>query len=421
MITIITCVFLVGIIAIMFEHKLHVDKTAVALMTALIIWVLYFKVEPNHVVLQNSLIHYVGEISEILFFLLGAMGLVELIDSHGGFELITKKLYVSDKGKLLWTIALLSFSLSAVIDSLTTAIIMVTLIQKILVKKEDKIAFCGIIIIASNAGGAWSPLGNVTTTMLWIGGQITVGSIMLHLILPSLAVAAVPTWLMARKYKNKKLEGAFDRSYQVTKDEKIVLLCGVLCFIGIPVFTVTTEMPPFIGMLGALAVMWIIIQWLHKNKDDVTQNRYSVTQALQKVNISTLLFLLGILLAISGLEELHVLSLFSDVLNHYVGNLFFIPVILGFISALIDNVPLMAAVQGMYPLTQFAINHPFWNFMALATGTGGSILIIGSAAGVAIMGLEKINFFEYLKKISLYAILGYVMGIVVFFLQSKIF
>jgi len=421
MITIITCVFLVGIIAIMFEHKLHVDKTAVALMTALIIWVLYFKVEPNHVVLQNSLIHYVGEISEILFFLLGAMGLVELIDSHGGFELITKKLYVSDKGKLLWTIALLSFSLSAVIDSLTTAIIMVTLIQKILVKKEDKIAFCGIIIIASNAGGAWSPLGNVTTTMLWIGGQITVGSIMLHLILPSLAVAAVPTWLMARKYKNKKLEGAFDRSYQVTKDEKIVLLCGVLCFIGIPVFTVTTEMPPFIGMLGALAVMWIIIQWLHKNKDDVTQNRYSVTQALQKVNISTLLFLLGILLAISGLEELHVLALFSNVLNHYVGNLFFIPVILGFISALIDNVPLMAAVQGMYPLTQFAINHPFWNFMALATGTGGSILIIGSAAGVAIMGLEKINFFEYLKKISLYAILGYVIGIVVFFLQSKIF
>jgi len=372
-------------------------------------------------VVGEELLHHLGEISSILFFLLGAMTIVELIDSHDGFDLITQKINTTSKSKLLLIIAVISFFLSALLDNLTTAIVMTSLSSKILSEKDDKLWFAGMIVIAANAGGAWSPLGDVTTTMLWIGGQITAINIMKQLILPSIAVCAIPALIIAYRFKGQQFQqnAETNGTAKEKKDGKTILFAGIGFLLFVPVFKTLTHLPPFMGMMLALGFMWIITTIIHKDKDDNVLEKFSVARALQKIDSSSILFFLGILLAVAALQSFGLLKQLAGVLTNTLKNDYLIGTALGLLSAIVDNVPLVAASQGMYDLSVYPTDHPFWEFLALTTGTGGSAIIIGSAAGVAVMGIEQINFMWYLKKISWLAIIGFAAGIIVFMLQRN--
>lgn len=415
-------VFIIGYIAIAFEHPLSLNKAASALMTAVICWTIYILNNHSSHMVNDLLLHSLGEIASILFFLLGAMTIVELIDSHNGFEILTQKIKTNSKQKLLFMITVITFFLSALLDNLTTAIVMTSLCSKLLTEKEDRLWFAGIIVIAANAGGAWSPLGDVTTTMLWIGGQITALNIMKQLILPSLAAALIPAIIIAYRFKGKKLTvpALSSISEQEKKEGRIILTVGVGLLIFVPIFKTLTHLPPFMGMLLALGLMWVITTLIHKRKQPEDAKKYTVANALQKVDTPSILFFLGILLAVSALQSVGVLKELATVLSTNLKNDYLIGTALGVLSAIVDNVPLVAASQGMYDLTTYPTDHPFWEFLALTTGTGGSAIIIGSAAGVAVMGIEQINFMWYLKKISLVALLGFAAGIAVFLLQVQL-
>ncbi|HRG92832.1 MAG TPA: sodium:proton antiporter NhaD, partial [Chitinophagaceae bacterium] len=384
-------------------------------------WTLYIIQSNTPELVSEELLHHLGEIASILFFLLGAMTIVELIDSHNGFDIITEKITTKNKQKLLFIVAVLTFFLSALLDNLTTTIVMVSLAKKLLRDKEDRLWFAGLIIIAANAGGAWSPLGDVTTTMLWIGGQITAMNIMKQLILPSIAVCLIPALIIGYRFKGKKLDPVElpSRSSREKSEGKFILITGIGLLVSVPVFKTITHLPPFMGMLMALGLLWIITTIIHKGKEAGLAQKYTVTHALQKVDSPSVLFFLGILLAVSALQSLGLLKDMADGLNNTLKNDYLIGSVLGLLSALVDNVPLVAASQGMYDLNTYPTDHPFWEFLALTTGTGGSAVIIGSAAGVAAMGLEKIDFIWYLKKIAWLALLGFVAGIAVFLLQLQ--
>lgn len=414
-------VFVIGYIAIAFEHPLKLNKAASALITGVLCWSIYIlQSKSTHTVSEELLLH-LGEIASILFFLLGAMTIVELIDSHSGFDIITDKIKTNSKKKLLFIVTAITFFLSALLDNLTTAIVMTSLCSKILNEKEDRLWFAGMIVIAANAGGAWSPLGDVTTTMLWIGGQISALNIMKQLILPSIAVCIIPTLIIAYRFKGKKFNAITesDSTPKEKKDGKIILFSGVGFLIFVPVFKTITHLPPFMGMLLALGLMWVIITIIHKSKDAEIAERFTVAKALQKVDTPSILFFLGILLAVSALQSYGLLKMLATVLTSTLKNDYLIGTALGLLSAIVDNVPLVAASQGMYDLTTYPIDHPFWEFLALTTGTGGSAIIIGSAAGVAVMGIEQIDFVWYLKKISWLALIGFAAGILVFLLQNQ--
>ena len=419
--TIIIIVFILGYAAIAFEHPLKLNKAASALITGVLCWTLYIIQSNTPELVSEELIHHLGEIASILFFLLGAMTIVELIDSHNGFDIITEKITTKNKQKLLFIVAVLTFFLSALLDNLTTTIVMVSLAKKLLRDKEDRLWFAGLIIIAANAGGAWSPLGDVTTTMLWIGGQITAMNIMKQLILPSIAVCLIPALIIGYRFKGKKLDPVElpSRSSREKSEGKFILITGIGLLVSVPVFKTITHLPPFMGMLMALGLLWIITTIIHKGKEAGLAQKYTVTHALQKVDSPSVLFFLGILLAVSALQSLGLLKDMADGLNNTLKNDYLIGSVLGLLSALVDNVPLVAASQGMYDLNTYPTDHPFWEFLALTTGTGGSAVIIGSAAGVAAMGLEKIDFIWYLKKIAWLALLGFVAGIAVFLLQLQ--
>lgn len=416
-------VFVAGYIAIAFEHPLKLNKAASALITGVLCWTLYAIQSNGAHTVSEELLHHLGEISSILFFLLGAMTIVELIDSHNGFDIITQKIKTRSTRKLLLIITLLTFFLSALLDNLTTAIVMVSLCSKILTVKEDKLWFAGMIVIAANAGGAWSPLGDVTTTMLWIGGQITALNVMQQLILPSIAVCIIPAFIVAHRFKGKTIAGIPPStcSPQEQRDGRIILFAGIGALIFVPVFKTLTHLPPFMGMLLALGVMWVITTSMHKSKEAETAGRYTVARALQKVDTPSILFFLGILLAVSALQSFGLLKEMATFLTTTLQNEFLIGSSLGLLSAVVDNVPLVAASQGMYDLATYPTDHPFWIFLALTTGTGGSAIIIGSAAGVAVMGIEQINFMWYLKKIGWLALVGFAAGILVFLLQQQLF
>jgi Na+/H+ antiporter NhaD/arsenite permease-like protein len=415
-------VFVLGYIAIAFEHPLKLNKAASALITGVLCWTIYiFKSESSQAV-SDELLHYVGEIASILFFLLGAMAIVELIDSHDGFDIITQKIKTSSKSNLLLIIVTITFFLSALLDNLTTAIVMASLCSKILKEKEDRLWFAGLIVIAANAGGAWSPLGDVTTTMLWIGGQITALNIMKQLLLPSLLACLIPTLIVAYRFKGKKL-AVTPMSFctpQEKRDGKIILFFGVGFLIFVPLFKTVSHLPAFMGMLLALGLMWVITTIIHKRKEQEHAERFTVAKALQKVDTPSILFFLGILLAVSALQSFGLLKQLAGFLDNTLGNDYLIGTALGFLSAVVDNVPLVAASQGMYDLSTYPTDHYFWEFLALTTGTGGSTVIIGSAAGVAVMGIGQINFMWYLKKIGWLALIGFVTGILVFLLQVKL-
>lgn len=402
-------IFILGYLAIAFEHPLKINKTASALVTGVLVWTVYAISTGS----TSALGHHLASTSEILFFLLGAMTLVELVDAHQGFYFVSRLIKTEKVIKLLWIVGLITFFMSAVLDNLTTAIVMVTLLRKLMSNKETRKYFVGIVVIAANAGGAWSPIGDVTTTMLWIGGQISASGIIQSLFLPSLLSLVVPLAVASFVLKKESIgKPAALEALSATdaRDGKIMLFAGAGSLLGVPVFKTLTHLPPYMGILLALGLVWILSEILHSEKDEEAKKQLSVGYALTKIDTSSILFFLGILLAIGGLESFGYLHALSDQLAHYFGNQNLIITIIGLASAVVDNVPLVAATIGMYSLVDFPMDHEMWEYLAFCAGTGGSILIIGSAAGVAVMGMEKIEFGWYLKKIGFIALLGYFAG-----------
>ncbi len=418
--TILILVFILGYLAIALEHNLRLNKAAPALITGVLCWVIFvLSGGTSHEQVEKELVSHFGEIASILFFLLGAMTIVELIDSYNGFSLITRRIKTTSTARLMITVSLLTFFLSALLDNLTTAIVMTSLCSKIIREKELRLWFCGMIIIAANAGGVWSPLGDVTTTMLWIGGQITALNIMKQLILPAIAVLLVPLGFMLLKFRKHKFL-PLDTDEHHTKestDSRIILMGGIGLLLMVPIFKTLTGLPPVMGMLLALGIIWIITAILKKVDPPGAAHKVSVAQALQKIDAPGILFFLGILLAVAALQSYGLLQNMAALLSAHLKNDYLIGTSLGLLSAIVDNVPLVAATQGMYDLNTYPTDHSFWEFIALTTGTGGSAIIIGSAAGVAVMGIEQVDFMWYLKKISWLALAGFFAGILIFLLM----
>lgn len=446
-------VFVLGYVAIALEHNIHVDKAASALLTGTICWALFvlgFPEVPAHlseafstfmhehdghgmlsVFYEHRLLHHMEEIASILFFLLGAMTIVELVDAHEGFRVITDKIKTNNKVKLLWIICILTFFFSAVLDNLTTSIVMISLLRKLISDKETRWIFAGMVVVSANAGGAWSPIGDVTTTMLWIGGQLTTSTIVVNLIIPSLVAMIVPLGIMSYKLKGEVSRPVVneDTGEATTKFERnLVFICGVLGLLFVPVFKTVTHLPPFMGMMLSLGAMWLLTELLHREKNHEEKSHLSVIGVLRKIDTASVLFFLGILLAVAALQEAGHLLTAADSLRAQLQNIYLIDVAIGLLSSIVDNVPLVAASMGMYEVVEASANlsawdsmfvqdGKFWQFLAYCAGTGGSALIIGSAAGVAVMGLEKIDFIWYLKRISLIAIAGYLAGAGVYVLM----
>lgn len=449
-------VFVLGYIAIALEHPLKVDKAASALIIGTLCWVLYIlgaedilhmglspsweaflaanpDVHELHAIrefiVEEEIIFHLGEISEILFFLLGAMTIVEVVDQHEGFKIITDKIKTTNKIKLLWILSFLTFFMSALLDNLTTTIVMVALLRKLIDDKETRWFFASMVVLAANAGGAWSPIGDVTTIMLWIGGQVTAPVIIANVILPSLACMIVPLGILSFTMKGKVTRPDFKDEGDdfTTPGERVLfLVLGVTGLLFVPVFKTLTHLPPYMGMLLSLGVIWVIGEIIHKDKPSKVKKKLKVVAILQKVDVPTVLFFLGILSAVAALQSAGHLSILSTFLDEKLGSIYLIDLAIGVLSSIVDNVPLVAGAMGMYPITEigavgrelaFMQDGVFWEFLAYTAGTGGSILIIGSAAGVAAMGLEKIDFIWYMKRISLLAFVGYLSGAGVYYLM----
>lgn len=415
--------FIIGYFAITLEHSIKINKAASALVTGVVCWTIYILFASDKHVVTEQLMEQLGEVSGILFFLLGAMTIVELIDAHDGFQVITDRIKTKSAVRLLWIIAGITFFLSAILDNLTTTIVIVSLLRKLIADKNQRLFFAGITIIAANAGGAWSPLGDVTTTMLWIGGQITAFNIIKELFVPSVFCLLVPLILVSFRMRGtiQPAESKVKQNLSNTVYERnFVFLLGIGVLIFVPVFKTITHLPPFMGILLGLGLMWIITEIIHSQKDTEDKDTLTVAYALRKIDSPSILFFLGILISISALQATGQLTLLSQWLSNIIQNDTIIVTSIGLLSAVVDNVPLVAAAQGMYGLDQYPADHFFWEFLAYATGTGGSALIIGSAAGVAAMGMEKITFFWYLKRISWLALIGYFAGIAIYLLQYRL-
>ena len=417
----ITTIFIIGYVAIAFEHPIRTNKTASALLTGVLCWVVYIMSGTNTELISEQLYEHLGQISGILFFLLGAMTIVELIDAHDGFDVITTKIKTSDQLKLLWIISIITFFLSAVLDNLTTTIVMVSLLRKLISEKKTRMFFVSMVVLAANAGGAWSPIGDVTTTMLWIGGQVTSSNLILHLFLPSLVCLIVPLLILSFSMKGKVTKPDVVESTHTENttdfERKIVLALGIGALVFVPFFKTITHLPPFMGMLFGLAILWIVTEFIHQNKNDADKDAYSVIQALRKADVPSVLFFLGILVAISALESTQQLQNLAQWMDAKIGNLDVIVISIGLLSSIVDNVPLVAAGMGMYDMATYPTDHYFWAFLAYCAGVGGSCLIIGSAAGVAAMGMEKIDFLWYFKNVAWLALIGYLSGAGIYMLQ----
>ncbi|MFA5806546.1 MAG: sodium:proton antiporter NhaD [Melioribacteraceae bacterium] len=471
-------IFVLGYIAIALEHPLKVDKAVSALAIGTLCWVAYmfglFDILTNGLspqfseyisnrellkddnavnaflsgirslegveragwmkemrewLVDNQIISHLGEISEILFFLLGAMTIVEVIDQHEGFRVLTDRIRTTNKVKLLWIISFLTFFLSAVLDNLTTTIVMIALIRKLISEKQTRWFFASIIVLAANAGGAWSPIGDITTIMLWIGGQVTTGAIISRVLLPSLAAIIVPLTVLNFFMRGSvKRPAAEEHDKQITTqfERQLILILGVGGLLFVPVFKTITHLPPYMGMLLSLSVIWMVTELMHKNKDFEVKAKLKIIYILKRVEVPTVFFFLGILSAVAALQSAGQLNILAKYLNENLTNVYLIDIAIGLLSAIVDNVPLVAGAMGMYPVeaagtagfaANFVQDGVFWEFLAYTAGTGGSVLIIGSAAGVAAMGLEKIDFIWYLKNISLLALLGYFAGAGVYYIQ----
>lgn len=455
MYTLIIVVFVLGYIGIALEHITNINKTAVAIVTGILCWTLFMFYTPSEGFKQSkdyvkfleisklekgasevtiitpedfhrefvtySLSEHLGAIAQILFFLLGAMTIVELVDAHHGFRFITDRIKTRDSRTLLWIVCWITFFLSAILDNLTTTIVMVSLIRKLIPDKEEKFFFASMIVVAANAGGAWTPIGDVTTTMLWIGGKITSINIMKMVLLPSLVCMVVPllylSFTMKRELQNVN-EAKAPSNDQQGAQGKIMLFLGVGALVSVPIFKTLTHMPPFAGILLGLGILWIVSELINPEKDEVIKKQYTVAGALTRIDVPSVLFFLGILLAVGALESMQVLQQLALLLDSTFGDQRIIITLIGILSAVVDNVPLVAASMGMYDPALYPTDHMIWEYLAYCAGTGGSILIIGSAAGVAVMGMEKVNFIWYVKKISLLALLGYLAGAFTYIIQK---
>lgn len=417
---ILVAVFVLGYLAIVFEHNININKSAPALLTGTLIWGLISLTHSNHELLEGELLDHLGEIAGILFFLMGAMTIVELVDTFHGFDIITDYINTTNPKKLLWIISVTTFFLSAVLDNLTTTIVMVTLLRKLIPHINDRKVFIGIVIIAANAGGAFSPIGDVTTTMLWIGGQITTFSIIKSTFIPSVVCLVVPVLILSFRLNPKmelhKIEST--NTENIGFEKNLVFMLGIGGLLFVPVFKTVTHTPPYMGILFVLSIMWLITELLSHKKPPEKKLRYSIYHAFEKLDLPTILFFLGILLAVAGLQAAGFLHHAALWLDSTLKNQNLIVTVIGLLSSIVDNVPLVAASMGMYSIEHFPVDDNFWKLMAFCAGTGGSCLIIGSAAGVAAMGMEKIDFNWYLKNISLLALLGYFAGIGTFLLLN---
>ena len=421
----IIALFVVGYLAIAFEGFIGINKTATALLTGVLCWTCY-AVNTDARIFLPELSHHLGGIAEILFFLLSAMVVVELMDAHGSFNLITDRISTRSPRTLLWIIALLAFFLSALLDNLTAAIVMVSLLRKLVTEPRIRQLMVGVIVIAANAGGAWSPIGDVTTTMLWIGGQITAVNVIKTLFLPSLVCALIPVlyWSFGNTIRNAPVEATpilVVLSPRERLERRIMLVVGLSGLLFVPIFKALTNLPPYMGMVLVLGIIWLVSEVLHRKKDEDERLPFTASYALSRIDSPSILFFLGILLAVSSLEVTHLLPNLARWLDQTVGNQSTIILLIGLTSAVFDNVPLVAATMGMYDLAVFPPDSFLWEFIAYCAGTGGSILIIGSAAGVAVMGMERIDFVWYLKKISIMALVGYLAGAAVYLLQNSVF
>lgn len=472
-------VFVLGYAMIALEHNIHIDKAASALLTGVAVWTLLvlgadsvFGIdlsvavdtwmssatgnlegfvtwiqqeavvdqvgmaaqtadahETGHLVTHyvvHGLQHHLIEIAEILFFLIGAMTIVELIDAHEGFAVVTDKITTTKKSTLLWIICLLTFFFSAALDNLTTSIVMAALLKKLIADKKDLWIFAGMVIISANAGGAWSPIGDVTTIMLWVGGQVTAGTIIMKAILPSLVCMLIPLIWISKTLKGnvtrpgKEILAEHEAEPTTDFERKFVFFFGVAALLMVPVFKTITHLPPFMGILGGLGSMWLVTEILHRKKNHESKTSLSVIGVLRKIDTPSVLFFLGILIAVGALSTAGHLVDLAGGLQESIGNIYVINMIIGVLSSIVDNVPLVAGAMGMYDIGEFAPgvaypqDHEFWVFLAYCAGTGGSCLIIGSAAGVAIMGILKIDFVWYMKKMTLPAVVGYLAGAAVY-------
>lgn len=479
MLTLIIAIFIIGYLMIALEHPLKINKAASALLTGTILWVLYIMNAPDfeslvssdgfksfvqdphaaglslleqcqQYIVEHQILISIGEICQTLIFLIGAMIIVELVDVHGGFEFITNRITTRKARSLLIMISVLTFFMSSVLDNLTTSIVMIMLIRKIIADQKTRWLFGSMIIIAANSGGAWSPIGDVTTIMLWIKGNISTSETIPHLILPSLVSMFVPLFLMARQLKGSVespiQEGRMDNNSTCCTDEFFILahrerlyifILGILCLLFVPVFKMVTHLPPFMGVMIGVSILWFFTEFIYGKKEDLEEDRkLRVSKVVHRIDGATLLFFLGILLAVEVLRYTGILGAFASWLDDSVGNVFIVNMVIGALSAVVDNVPLVAGAMGMYPVMteeavaasadpiywmNFVQDGTFWQFLAYCAGVGGSMLIIGSAAGVVVMGLEQISFGWYLKRISGLALLGYLAGALVYILQCVVF
>jgi Na+/H+ antiporter NhaD/arsenite permease-like protein len=419
-------VFVLAYAAIALEHPLKVNKSASALLAAGLLWTIYaLQGGDPHLVAEN-LKESVSATAQIVFFLMGAMTIVEVVDAHNGFYVITSRIKTKRLDTLLWMVGFVSFFLSAILDNLTTTIVMISLMKKMLDRHEDRLFFAGIIVIAANAGGAWTPIGDVTTTMLWIGGQITTLNIMQGVFLPSLACLIIPLLITSYSLRGRKVivpkKVERREQYETTKfEQNLMFFMGLGTLIAVPIFKSITHLPPFMGILFGLGILWLVGEIIHRKKvEDEFKERLSLVHALSRIDLSCIVFFIGILLAVATLEHSHILGNLAAWLNTVVGREDVIVALIGLASAVVDNVPLVAASMGMYEMAKYPTDSFLWEFMAYCAGTGGSILVIGSAAGVAAMGLEKIHFFWYARKIGALAIVGYFAGIFVYILQYRL-
>jgi Na+/H+ antiporter NhaD/arsenite permease-like protein len=425
MLTSLVVIFVIVYAAIALEHPLKINKSASALVGAGLLWTIYALAADPAQPVSAELGESVMATAQIVFFLMGAMTIVEVVDAHNGFEVITKRIRTDKLASLMWLVGFVTFFLSAILDNLTTTIVMVSLMRKLLAKHEDRLFFAGIIVIAANAGGAWTPIGDVTTTMLWIGGQITSLSIMKAVFLPSVVSLLVPLVVTAYVLRGRPVEAPVakdsDHGLHTTDFEKnLMFLLGLGILVAVPVFKTVTHLPPFLGILFGLGILWLVGDLVHRHKQDDAKHHLTLVHALSRIDMSSIVFFIGILLAVATLEHTHILSSLAQWLDHAVGRQDVIVILIGLVSAVVDNVPLVAASMGMYSLEQYPPDHFLWEFLAYCAGTGGSILIIGSAAGVAAMGLEKIHFFWYVKKISGLALIGYFAGAGTYLLQYQL-
>ena len=446
--SIIILIFVIGYLSITLEHPLRLDKTVPALIMASLIWAVlavgfhseWFSVIDTHETVfnfgvggeeamhgfENTLLHHLGKTAEILVFLIGAMTIVEIIDLHRGFEVLKRAVRTRSKRKLLWIIGILAFILSAIIDNLTATIVLITLLRKLIHNKNERLWFAAMVVIAANAGGAWSPIGDVTTTMLWIANKVSALGLIKYVVLPSIACFVLP-FLVANYLKPFKgeidVDTSADEQAERLLSSRTMLFLGLGMIVSVPIFKTITHLPPYVGMMLALGVVWLVSEYIHPEEDFSKERRhlYSAHKALSRIEISSILFFLGILMAVAGLEslvygtingeEVGTLRYLAEVLQGAIPNQDVVVLLLGVLSAIIDNVPLVAASMGMY---NAPTDSALWHFIAYSAGTGGSMLIIGSAAGVAAMGMEKIDFIWYLRKIAWLAFIGFLAGAAVF-------